>query len=408
MMLLLLCSLVVPPIEEEPRFAAYQRDTDVPIGRLVRLSPDWAVELADEQPIRIDGRDLVELRRDDRPLPPWPVDAHLRFTNGDRLPGQPIGGDKAFLLFRPLGVGSDQPASEWKIPWTQLSIIWAETPTLKYRRHDDWLDWMTGPRDEDALLLANRDFLPGTFLGITDGEIRFNANGNEITVPWSKVAALGLRQSPRRASRRSSMFGQCVLADGSRLTVASLTGDSGFLTGRTFFRQEVRIPVSELITLRIHNGAAVYLSEQDTIDALSEPFFRTAWPWRRDRSCSGAAIRIRTERGVETFDVGLGTRPETRLTIPLGEPFRRFESWVGLRHGDDPARRIGLASVIVSSSGGATSEPIELTGSEPARWVRVPLDTGKDDVGSLILQVNGGRSGPVQSDVDWGSARLIR
>src|SRR5262245_51596492 len=81
-------------------FIAYTTDGTPRRGPLERLGEGWSVRLGGADPVRIEAGDLLSLRRADRPLPPPPLDEHILFANGDRLPGVMVGLAGERVLFR--------------------------------------------------------------------------------------------------------------------------------------------------------------------------------------------------------------------------------------------------------------------------------------------------------------------
>src|SRR5262245_60344885 len=81
-------------------FVAHPTDGTPRRGPLERLGEGWSVRLGGADPVRIEAGELLSLRRADRPLPPPPLDEHVLFANGDRLPGAVVGLAGERVLFR--------------------------------------------------------------------------------------------------------------------------------------------------------------------------------------------------------------------------------------------------------------------------------------------------------------------
>src|SRR5205085_407282 len=105
--------------------------------------------------------------------------------------------------------------------------------------------------------------------------------------------------------------------------------------------------------------------------------------------------------GGDSFDQGLGTHSQCRLSYDLAGGFHYFETWVGL---DDRTGQEGSVHVRVLVDGQVRADIRELTWSKgPERlWVEVR------GARELALEVNFGLHADVQDHVDWAEARLVR
>src|SRR5262245_54979227 len=59
-------------------------------GTLQELRDDSSFVLGGEKPTRLQGSEVISLRRTGKALPPFPTVPHLAFGNGDWLPGVPV------------------------------------------------------------------------------------------------------------------------------------------------------------------------------------------------------------------------------------------------------------------------------------------------------------------------------
>ena len=403
---LLLLALAEPPAGP-PRFRLHTAAAQVQAGPVERIGEDFAVTLGTPGKKPVPGADVVSLRREGVPLPPNPSEPQLVFADGDRLPGRAVSADADFLHFRPLFRRREGPAPEpetsvLKIPRKALSVLWLAPPPR------DGADpaktrWLSEPRRRDVLLLRNGDTLRGTFAGIDPKRqavlFRDLTATEPAPVPLTKVAAIAF--NPELASLRPPRgpYGHLVLANGARLTVASVQSDGRTLTAITLFGEKLSIPLADVVALDVRQGRAAYLSDLKPLRTDYTWFGSVAWPWAADRSVAGRELRV----GGQTYDKGLGTHSRTVLTYALGGKYRRFEAVVGL---DDQTGLLGSAEVRVLVDG----KPQKLPGPKELTHAAGPLELSIDVAGAkeLTLEVLFGTGGDVQDHVDWADARLIK
>src|SRR5262249_14161404 len=103
-----------------PQFDLHTADGVIASGRLEQVREDWSVSLSGTKAVRVEGKDLVGLRRSETPLPPAPREEHVVFTNGDQLPGTllDLSGERIRFKAR---VGTDQ---ELMLPLSAVSLLW--------------------------------------------------------------------------------------------------------------------------------------------------------------------------------------------------------------------------------------------------------------------------------------------
>jgi hypothetical protein len=366
-------------------------------GALERLGPGWTVWL--EGTGRVPGDEVVSLRRAATPLPSPPSGEQLVFTNGDRVAGKVVKLKGDDLFFR---AGGDAPA-EWRVPLSALSVI--RTAADAGGRAADLRRVAAGQRRRDVLHLSNGDLLEGVLTAFDRDEgLRLEVGDKKVNVDADKVAAVALNTELARLPRPKGPYGHLILADGSRLALASAEADSRALTGKTVFGLPLHVPVEQVVAFDIYQGGAVYLSDLKPKDEQYRPYL----PGDRvhhvrdgsalDGAPAGGDLRLRDG----THDKGLGMRSEMRLTYDLGGGYRRFEALVGL----DRSARNGDVRVRVLVDG----KPRDLGRSGELTWENGPRPVRLDVAGAreLTLVVEFGRRGGVRDNVDWADARLIK
>jgi hypothetical protein len=396
--LVLLC--VFAPLREallsadEPAFVAQTAAGIAPTGALQQLGPGWTVRLAGKEPVR----DLLTLRRADKPLPPPPGGVQLLFVNGDRVAGRVRKLADEQILFQ--FAAELEENKEAKVPLSALSVIWltapdgVDQPDLFRRR------LAAGQRQRDTLLLRNGDVLEGLLSGIDDAGVQMEVDKKEVPVPRARLAAVALSTELTTAARPKGTFGRLILAGGSRLSLADAACDDGkTLTGTTLFDAPVHVPLEQVIALDINQGKAVPLSDLKPLKQEQTAYLGVTWPLVVDGSVAGHDLRL----GGSSYDKGLGMHSESRVTYDVSASYRRFEALVGL---DDQTGRDGSVRIKVLVDGkprdlGWDKELTPQTGPQP---VRVDLKGAKQ----LTLVVEFGQRGDVGDHVDWADARLIK
>jgi hypothetical protein len=387
---------------DEPAAPVFRLETaeGTPLtGPLERLDAGWSVRLGGKQ---VEGGDVVALRRDGTPPSEYPGGEQLLFANGDRLAGHVTALEGERLQARLPVLGGDRPAP---VPLSAVSVIWlgtpdgADDPALLRRR------LATGRRASDTVLLRNGDVVEGVLTGLDEKAVQVEVDRKPVSVARSKAAAVALSTDLAAPPRPRGVYARLVLADGSRVSLASAaSADGAALTGTTLFDAPVRVPVAQVVALALYQGRAVYLSDLEPRRSEQTPFLDLAWPPVNDGSADRRDLRL----GGGTYDKGLGMHSAARVTYDLAGRYRRFEALVGLddHAGDDQAGRQGSARVRVLVDGKERAAGLDrdLT----ARDGPVPVRADVTGARELTLVVDYGDRGDVQDRVDWADARLVK
>jgi hypothetical protein len=388
--------LVLPA--SEPTFTVRSVDGASLTGSLREIGDDWTVVLTGQTAARTPGDDLLSLRRIGLPLPPFPTGPQVLFANGDRLAGTVREIVRERVAFTPaLGNGP-----ELSLPLSALSVLWLAEPAgepdaaLLRRR------LLAGPRSRDAVWLRNGDVIEGTLTGLDRDGLHVDADRKPVVIERNKVAYIALNTELARTLRPKGTHGRLTLADGSRLSLASVKADAQSLTGRTLFGGTVPVPVEQVVALDLRGGTAVYLSDVKPRAYKHVPWSSgLTWPYVADGSVSGQDLHL----GGGTYDKGIGMHCGSELTFALGGTYRRFEAVVGL---DDQEGQGGIVRlrVLVDGKPRDLGWDKELTARDGPQTVRIDVAGGQE----LTLVVERGRGGwwDQQGHVNWVDAQLVK
>jgi hypothetical protein len=357
-------------------------------GPLRSIGPRWVVGIGEAS-----VTDLVSLRRIGAPPPEFPSREQVIFANGDRLPGNilKLEGERLHFRFR---------GEETALPLSALSVLWLAPPEggEEPERLRQRLTHESRPRD--VLYLRNGDTIEGVVTGLDDRAVRLEANRKTLTIERTKAAVIALNTELASLLRPKTSYARVVLADGTRLALATAEMAEGKpISATTLFKTSVSFPLADLYALTILNGPAVPLAELKPKKYEHTPFLGDSWPYTLDSSVDRRDLRL----AGGTYESGLGLHSESRLTydFPAGR-YRRFEALVGL---DDRTGRTGIVRlrVLVDGKPAEIDGPAELTHRSGPIPVRVDLTGAKE----LTLVVEFGERGSVQDHVNWADARLI-
>ncbi|MBA4192191.1 MAG: hypothetical protein C0467_29805 [Planctomycetaceae bacterium] len=419
--------LAVVPLLGGPSFVITSEADEQVASKLLRLSPEFTATIgarSGETAIK----NVISLRRVSSPIPPFPTGRQLLTTTGDRISGKIIGGERDVLSFRPATINTPDDGTWWRpisltrwirrlshflsghdgawlVPMSVTSALWlvdlpADTPPDPAR-----YTWLEGNKNRDVVRLRNGDTIRGV-IGMTPDALKPSFRirpemGEARDISATEVGAIAFNPLLAKARKPKGPFARVVLADGSRVALLKVQIANGSVKGETGWGQKVEFPLDSLIALDVFQANATYLSDLKPSKVEQVGFLGIAWPWAADRSVRGKPLCLATDRGISTFDKGLGTHPRTLLTYQLGGKYKRFEATVGL----DPETGVrGQAVVLVRVDGKEQVVPgLAALAVGQAVTVRVDVSKAKE----LTMEVDFGPAGGVQADVNWADARLI-
>jgi hypothetical protein len=369
-------------------------------GAIKSIDEKWNVTLDGTPGAKVNGADLLSIRRAELPLPgPPTTSSHVIFANGDRLPGTfgDLTGEK--LTFRtPLG----KPEAI-TLPLSALAVLWFDTPAGMDRPDLVRRRLLLEKRTTDIVWLRNGDQLHGNVIALSRDALQIEVDRKELKLDRNKIAVIALNNELVHTLRPKEPYAQLVLADGCRLSLASLRADAVMLTGKTLFGATVQIPLSEVRAIDIRQGRAVYLSELKPASYQYTPYLpRLSYPWIADGSIGdGSPVGDDMRLAGSTYVKGLGMHSASRISYPLDGQYRRFEAIVGL---DDHGGRNGSVRlrILVDGKERDWGWDKELTARDGPKTVRLDVAGARE----LTLVVEYGRFD--QGQVNWADARLVK
>lgn len=391
MLELALMGLALTPIAGPPAFEV-RGTTGEPAAIELAAIEAGAIRRTTGDPIA--AGEWYSLRRAPGRMPAWPAGPHIELGNGDRVRGAIVDCDGAILRAR-LGEGDHAPIL--KFPLSTLRAAWIRMPSAEP-------DWLTAPRRRDVIQLKNGDRSLGAIAAIdpTKNSIRFQVDGKDQTLEWSRVAAIGFNTDLARIRKPKGPYYRLTLDDGTRLSVISLACDGAMWTAETQHKDAVSLPFDRVVSVDVEQGKAVALSDLKPTKYQYESFDGEEFALATDRSALGQPLRLTLKAGESTFDRGLGLHAECSAKYPLAGKYRRFEALVGL-----DARSGQRGDAVLSISVDGKEQPLpnagRLTHAAGPISIRLDVAGGRE----LTIAVKRGAGGIVQDHVNLVEPRLI-
>jgi hypothetical protein len=361
-------------------------------ANLQALASDGTITVAG---VKIVGDEWYSVRRSPGLLPPWPRGPHIELVNGDRITGTVVSADGDSLR---LSLPVRGPEQIVRIPLSALRAAWIT------RRPEDDPAWLFAPRKRDVIQSRNGDLTLGAIAGIDPDRklIRYQAEGKEQQLPLSRIATIGFNTDLARARRPKGQFYRLTLSDGTRLSATDVSFDGTTWSVQTLFKDSIRIPASNLISIDKEQGNTAWLSDLKPTDYQYQSFGDETFNWSADRSVSGDALRLKTAAGESTFDRGIGLHAECSITFSLAGKYKRFETLTGL---DARSGMRGDAVIAITVDGKEQS----LDGKGRLTFAGGPIAINLDVTGAkeLKIAIRNGNGGNVQDHVDLAEARLV-
>ncbi len=384
-----------------PLFIANTTTTTPNVGTLSAFEDSFAVKLS-QPSASIKAGHLIDLCRAEVRSPMWPVTSQVVLANGDRLPLiATLGGDAATTKFT-VSLAKDGTSQSINLPLTAISGVWFAEATSEDLLNRPWFDLS---KKLDALRLRNGDVLRGTFERFSDtGAVLFQPIGEKVTKTFevANLHALAIEPSLTRVRKPKTAYSKVVLMNGARISVTGLSLKAGIWQGTLLTGAKVSYPLDELYRVDVELGVAVSLTELKPKTTKFDPYGSLTWPVQTNRNAKGECLVLKTIRGEETFDSGLGLHSKTTLTYDLAGKYTRFEALLGLDANTGQKGHVEVSFLIdgVVQKWNEKNDLTYLGGVKP-----VFLDVSKAK--ELTLIVDYGQRGDIQDDVNIVHPKLV-
>jgi hypothetical protein len=386
---------------QETRFSAHTVDGILAPAALLRLGPDWSVELAAPAGAVAAG-DLVELRQASTSRPAWLRQHFVQLSHGDSIPlapEAPVRLADGRLSVTPVKSRAPQ-GTELSIYGPYVSFFFRELPD-NVDEPDLFLSRLRRePRPRDVVFLRNGDRLEGTVTSLdSTSECTVDDDGRSRRVAAEHLAGVAWNTVRQARPRPRTPVGHAVLADGSRLNFSQLRLErGGEWTGTTWFGAPFRGTAEDLVALDIWNGPAVYLCDRSGAYRHT-PYLGLSWPLALGAAVGGGPLAL----GQCVYDKGLGMHSASRVSYELGGGYRWFEAVAGIDAGAGARGRARLR-VLVDGRRNDVAAKEELHLDDGPVLVRIDVRGAQ----TLTIVTDFGSLGDVRGHVNWCNARLVR
>jgi len=170
----------------------------------------------------------------------------------------------------------------------KLDLLWKQLTQREIRQD------LVVVRKGDVL-----DFLEGVVGDVSENEIKFLLDGDELPVPRDRVFGVIYFRQRTESSRKPI----CEIrgAGSDVLNVSQLAFNGQQVQARLVSGNQVAVPVNKLSGIDFSLGKISYLSDLEPRDVKYTPFFNDVWEYRRDRNLDGDPLRV----GKQTYSRGL-------------------------------------------------------------------------------------------------------
>ncbi|MFN3148656.1 NPCBM/NEW2 domain-containing protein [Bremerella sp.] len=256
----------------------------------------------------------------------------------------------------------------------------------------------------DRLLLANGDYIDGTFRRLTPLSIEFQIGDKALKLDRKRVAEIHFARSAGKLppAEQGVWVG---LRDGSMILATELSLADDILKVR--LSQGVSMRSSSLenafayVTyLRPIDSDVRYLSDLEAIGFKSLGFLNANWDYRKDRNVQGGTLKSNGYISQK----GLGLHATARLAYKVEVKAKRLRAKVGIDDDTDGAGSVVFK--VFASETGKTWETIYespiVRGGQPPLDVDVPVQGMK----GLALVVEYADGADVLDHANWMDARF--
>lgn len=287
------------------------------------------------------------------------------------------------------------------IPLTQVRGVVFRTIGTRSRR-DRVFDTVDATRtgDRDRLVLLSGDETTGTVKSIDYQTVTIETTLGLAVVSIDKLSYLIF--NPALASAAPTDKPRMLVGLRSGTTVVSEPLRAA-AAGRVVLQPTAlvpdspwEVPTTDITYLQTLGGKSIALSSLEPTGYRHIPYLERTWPYRADRSVSGAGLR----GGGRRYRTGVGMHSTSRITYALDGTASKFAATLAI---DDETDGRGSVTfrVFVDNEEKYRSEIVR--GGDRPTPIEVPLAGGKQ----LSLVVDFADFADEQDHADWLEARLL-
>ncbi len=287
---------------------------------------------------------------------------------------------------------------DWEIPIDAVRALRFGELLRGSRFQKGLLEWEAS-RDYDTIFLtggAELQEVDGLIEQVDDSGLSFEMEGaaNLKTVPRTRVYGAVLA-SPLL---QDDEWPLCTLSlvGGTRLKADLLGFEDGNLRLALVEGIEVAVPWASVQRIGIRSPRLAYASDLQAAASRSQPIVAPPRQWLRDRTISGAPIKI----GDTTYDKGLGFAAGTEVTFDNDGPYDLFLAEIGI---DADTRGRGDCEFVVLA-GDEELFRKRMRGGEPAQLIKVELEGAPQ----VTLRVEAGHDLDIADHADWADACFLQ
>jgi hypothetical protein len=376
-------------------------DADTFTGQVTRLDEKIATIKTDDGEKTISADDLSKIIFVEESRIPElltkPNQTVVLSHAGDVLPtrANALRLEKSQLFIRPAEIGMHVQLPIKRVR-TILLPTDGESPEDVQRR---CAELQCTPGAKDLLLIAGKDDkwrkVPGTLVGMADGQIRFAYHGKERTVKTDRVCAILLA---RPAREPPAPRGWLKTMDGCVYAFEGIAKTDAYYALKRFGDAGINLSRDQTATICFRTDRLVYLAELKPTSVHEYGLFDKATPYRVNRSAGGSVLRLAGRR----YETGLGLHSVCELTYDLGDTYRVFVATAGI---DDAVRPNGDATLTILADGKNLLPETRLTGRDTPKRIRLDVRGAK----TLTIRVDFGPDKlDVADHVDLTGARLVK
>lgn len=256
----------------------------------------------------------------------------------------------------------------------------------------EWVTMTGRERRQDMLIIQKEDkldFVEGVIGDITDEQVSFLLNGQNVPVPRARLFGLLFRQTDDEPAKPAGLVETLT---GDRLSFRQVASDGTSLTLTLTSGREATIPLAGARRIDFSFGKLTWLSSLKPRDVKHEfRFIDPAKPYENDRDVWGKALRL----GDRTFSRGVCIRSQTLLRYRLEGDYSRFQALMGIQAGYSGDVRVEISldgqKVLEQAVAPSDAEPVSIDIDVSDKFViDVLVDFGdvESDIGDHLVLAN--------------------